>query len=165
MQQRNNFIVAVVFLVAVFLATIPLDWLKVRNGPEIVTITGWHGTLDLAGTAPLPIWLLIGFSTAATVVAGLNYVRVTTIPFLLPVSALFFSGAYYLCPLLAIHDAQEKVSATPGLGLLVALAATGAAFVAALLRPLPVPLARPDRTARRTTGHPLPAPAPASRRR
>ncbi len=165
MQQRNNFIVAIVFLVGVFLATIPLDWLKVRNGPEVVTITGWHGTLDLAGVATLPIWLLLGFSAAATVVAGLNYVRVTTIPFLLPVSALLLSGAYYLWPLVVIHDAQEKVSTTAGLGLLVALAATGAAFYGALLRPLPVPLARSNHRLRQTAGRPIADPSPALRRR
>lgn len=165
MQQRNNFLVAIVFLVAVFLATLPLDWLKVRNGSEVVTITGWRGTLDLDGMARLPIWLLLGVSAAATVVAGLNYLRVTSIPFLLPLSALLVSGAYYLSPFLVIHDAQEKVSTTAGLGLLLALVATGAAFCGALLRPLPIPLSRPSRTLRRTTGATIPDPTPAFRRR
>ena len=139
-QRRNNFLAAIVLLVVVFLAAIPLPWLTLSHGDEVKTLTGWDGTLDLMGVAKLPVWWLLGLSAAATTIIGLNYARVTSIPFLLPLFAILGTGVYYAWPLLAGYDAESKVSIAGGVGLFMALAATGATFCLGLLRPLPTPI-------------------------
>ena len=154
MPHRNNLIVVTVFIAAVFLAAIPLDWLTTTTGSSVLTVTGRTGHLAFAGVASLPIWLLLCVSAAVTVVAGLNAIRATTVPFLLLAALLVAGGAYYVLPFFSRDDPTEHLSFSVGAGDYLALVATFAATLLTLIRPLPAPLSRPNHALQRTeAGH------------
>ena len=150
MPHRNNLIVITVFIAALFLAAIPLDWLTTSTRGSDLTMTGRTGHLAFAGVASLPIWLLLCGSAAVTVIAGLNAIRATTVPFLLLTAVLAAGGAYYVLPFFSRDDPMEHLSVSVGPGAYLALVATFAATLFTLIRPLPAPLSRPNNALQRT---------------
>ncbi len=150
MPQRNNIIVATVFLALIFLAAIPMDWLTTTTAYSNLTITGWTGHLDFPGVASLPIWLLLCGSAAVTVVAGLNSIRATTVPFLLLTAALVAGGAFYVLPFFSRDDPMQKISVSIGGGSYMAVITTFATTLLALHRPIPAPPSKPGHRLQQT---------------
>ena len=122
MQRRNNFLIGVILVAAVFLSAILMDWFHFNGG---FSATGRNGGIGLPGTFKPPIWLLLGLSAAATVVMGLNFVGVTSIWRSVLAVLLVSCGVYYALP---FFPPDGPVSYRIEEGPYIALAATLAAL-------------------------------------
>ena len=129
MQHRNNLLVGFVIVGALFLAVIPMDWFT-----GLFSISGGNGSLGFPGTPKLPIWFLLGVSTTAVAVLGLNVANVTAVPRWPLILVLLVCGAYYLLPLVVPEEGlspytDKNFLLKPEAGPFVALGATLAAIL------------------------------------
>jgi hypothetical protein len=91
-----------------------------------VSLTGISGTVNISGTgSDVPIWLLLVFSVAATVIGILNSSGVTSIPKPTPLLILLIAGGFYAALIFFAGRAPDTgATLHVSIGPILALAAT-----------------------------------------